>query len=544
MQNKINCQTHYSEEMTLELLYQVYDEVYKGGEFIINGVDISKIALNSGLGRRVKFDGSDYVDIQKVLSKSLSAGNKRNLYNDSNETLKNIKKSCLRLANQFFETASQKLIVENEVKFKKQYKFIKEVDIVFVAFYENYLNSLLPVIGECIKKGLTTSLIIPSKDVKWKKLHLLNKNCELVYFSDIILVSNNEDESVNVAIKSASNNLSHLAANGSNLSKMLTKREWHDFERYISDSIPMHINYCRKANEILGKLKPKVLFVARMNRPSECAFVYTAKNLKIKTCMVPHSLFPINTQGILSKGHLDTDIFFSWGEMMNKNYLVNARLNKVCDVVDVGYVNTDLKNSDNNLKENYNKQELGILIDAPKQNPWIVVFLGRNTDSLVAGLIDNKMAINKYGTIIFKEHPNRKLNFITRMKIKRSGMILITNCRNLSAENLIECADIVVGYSSTALQEACVMRRPVLSGLLSDRKINSNAERNFNLGMLDLPFFENIDEFIFFVHKLLCNDSYKNVLIERQFSKIKYLMCNINASDAKVNIVNKITSLS
>ena len=196
---------------------------------------------------------------------------------------------------------------------------------------------MIPVVNECIKKGIKVSTLLPKESKDWNRISELDSSVTK-YEIDYILQKKYQKSSLSkkifflvkiIKFGFMSKSISDLAI-------------WSTFifssYRLLVDLMPMYSGDFFDYKEFLGKITPKIILFSRLSSTNETTVLNASKETNIIPIMLPHSYLSPGVEKFFFAGHLKFDSIFSIGKNFLNNFKSNPFVNKSCNIYDVGSV--------------------------------------------------------------------------------------------------------------------------------------------------------------------------------------------------------------
>lgn len=546
------------EEEVFKEICRISDRIYTDLEFIHKGVPLGKIARNSGIGRRVKYNDDWGIDIQHPIRQALQIQS-----SDKSEPEKARLGviylwifNLIKTYKKKFSPKSSKRELQSDnpsiTSRRAKYEDINKIGgYLFVASFPNYLNSQVSVMHELVRRGYPVTLLVPSEARKWEKLVRVPDKVQIIFFEEYLI-----PEVIDVARKKQDDFIKRYLSRRDQIAKEFVIKGvdiWPKigdrFESYLEASLQTHLQYVEIALRILNKLRPDYLVVSRVNRPLENSFVYSAKALKIRSALLPHSFFPNTVQKYHSVGNFDVDLFFLWGLDMLSQYELNEYLNNDVSLFVTGNPEWDKvvqKVRANALSRGELKRKISLEIGADEDAIWVTFTTGRGCLSVFKYLQEALRSMDPRIVMIVKIHPAQSrsvyLDALDSQMAER--LFFVDKSTDVDLHELLRASDVVTTYTSTTGLEACLVGTPLITAAMAKRDCGKVSKRVTTVADRGLPKVNSVAEFREVLENLLQDIGYREQLLFRQNEVLGSLIANFNSGAAVASIVDIFESIS
>lgn len=431
-------------------------------------------------------------------------------------------------------------------KYKKNsFNSSEKIDIMFFASYQNYINPMIPVINNCINRGLNVTLLIPEKSIKWQRLNDLNKKTSVCYIEDILKTK-----------KKCNNTLNRLGfffkilRFGFSLGNLKYFAVWATFifssYRLLTELMPKYIAEYFDYNFFLKKTSPKVVIFSRLSNTDEMTLVQAAKKNFVKTIMLPHSYLSPGSEKFFFAGHLKFDSIFTFDNLFLSGFKSNFLVNKKCNVYNVGSVELE-QNFFNEIDE-INKlkirKKIASIIGINLTDKW-VLYTTASYDYLNFKVIKKNIEsiLPDNTVLIVKPHPQSKEKYFKLSPHLEQKIKVLPKELNIDVRDLIVCTDVLLTYRSFTNFEAMSLKKPVLTIKL-DKNI-PNGRAIYQLEKEGFLFSKNSKDLSIKLKKVLSSNKLRNQIILEQTEFIRkiFFMTNKRPSEKISQIIeNKINN--
>ena len=359
---------------------------------------------------------------------------------------------------------------------------------VFLATMNNYLNPMIPLMEALIKKGEKIIIVINLEAKKWDNFKKFQKNFNIVYIENFF------NKEIKDRFQKNIDSIKTKWENSRNFFKRNVK--WKNvyffdiFERNYREIyynyIPHVISYIDMAENLVNKIKPKALFVARLRRSVENSFNEVFRKYKLPTYMLLHGHISNEDNRYFSDGYFDrVEKIFVW-DKLQKDILLSKKYEKVKNkqIIISGNPAWDhiakLRKTKKFLKKLTIKKELKI-----KTSEYIVLV---TQEFPLAGYLKAIKVIEKYKkyTLIIKVHPSEDKNRYNEIKSDR--VIVVKTLKNIDLHSLLYNSILVLTHSSTVNLEAILCGRIVGTLLFPEF---SHLPLLYDLNYYKMPIFKN-----------------------------------------------------
>jgi hypothetical protein len=314
-------------------------------------------------------------------------------------------------------------------------KYLKKIDILYVATLENYAKALL-IHALDIKsksKGRNIVFFLPFEAKKWHTLLKIKQQFDVIYPSNIGLSLDKyilQSENYKKIIRRGVNNIEkdRFLYKGFSYFKISIK----SISYFFIENVSTNIVFLSALHLFFKESVPSKLYIARDRRTVENSFVQILASLGTKTSMVLH--------GVITSNYNHAQLFTSHYQYVNCVEIWGEQ--QLCAI---------------KRKQEALQEKMPIIIKTSKKfnvhlgfksKDLIVVVGGKTNDNDLYCLSKKivKMIKNSRFKVVFRPHPDNASSF------KEVEKMYIDSSSNFSSSTLSR-ASLVITQSSTALLE-------------------------------------------------------------------------------------------
>ncbi len=357
------------------------------------------------------------------------------------------------------------------------------IDVLFVASMDNYLNPMVPVMGELMRRGQRVGVLLPAGADAWANAKRIPGDATRVGFDDLLtpdLVELGEHERVRVeeawlrregdiacALREGAIDLWPLAST--------------DLRRMAREYVPRALQLWRAGERLVREVGVRAIVGARMRRTCDIALVLGARSAGARASILVHGHISEAPERRFDDGSFDQlDAVGAWGDDQRRVILAKSSRGPAAGALPGVTIEPDRVHPAGNpawdelsrrdhaaAAREQTRRAIARELDLPLGCAWFVL-TAQEASASQFGAIRDAVLATRDAFLIVKTHPREDPSAYLASDEPARERTRVVSGVSPALHDLLLAADATITFHSTTNLESLLLGTPVITVALGE----------------------------------------------------------------------------
>ncbi|MBL8760705.1 MAG: hypothetical protein JNL50_05315 [Phycisphaerae bacterium] len=349
------------------------------------------------------------------------------------------------------------------------------IDVLFVASMDNYLNPMIPVMGELLARGLRVGVMLPGEAVGFANAARIPADAVRLAFTDVLtpeLIDTVERERARVAgaWRSRAHEIAASLRHGPVDLWPLARR---DLERMAVEYLPRAMQFWRAGERLVREHGVRAIVGARLRRTCDIALMLGARSAGARASILIHGHITDAPERRFDDGSFDNlDAIGAWGEDQRRVILAKSAPGAIIEpdrVLSAGNPAWDaLATQDHSsTRREITRRAIADRLSIPPDRPWLVL-TAQETSAPQYPAIRDAVLATPDAVLIVKTHPREDASVYEARGDQERARVRVVSSSSPALHELLLAADATITFHSTTNLESLLVGTPVITAALGE----------------------------------------------------------------------------
>ncbi len=353
------------------------------------------------------------------------------------------------------------------------------IDVLFVASMDNYLNPMIPVMAELVRRGQRVGVVLPGESGAWSNAKRIPADVTRLGFVELLtpeLVEFGARERARVeeAWQDRERDIAKALREGPIDLWPLACR---DLRHMAMEYLPRALQFWRAGERLVRDYGVRAIVGARMRRTCDIALTLGARSVGARASILIHGHITDAPERRFDDGSYDQiDAIGAWGDDQRRVILAkSAPVSTPCAAIEPGRVYSagnpawdELARRDHSTSRRHEaRRNIARELDLPLERTWFVL-TAQETSAPQYPAIRDAVLATRDAMLIVKTHPREDASVYSARDDQERERIRVVSGSSPALHDLLLAGDATITFHSTTNLESLLVGTPVITVALGE----------------------------------------------------------------------------